>query len=148
MAKKSSLPWNLIKRSSGKLWEVCVGLEIHAQIISQTKLFSAAHVGSSLDRPNHNVSFFDAGLPGTLPSINNECVHQALRTGLALGCTVNNVSYFDRKHYFYCDMPLGFQVANPNPLYRSHCCCRSPNKKFQFCWAVLFSLNIPFLVVK
>ena len=78
--------------------------------MSLSKLFSPARISLSTDRPNHNVSFFDAGIPGTLPVINQECVMQALRTGISLSCDINEISFFDRKHYFYNDMPLGFQV--------------------------------------
>jgi len=91
-------------------YEVWVGLETHAQILSKTKLFSGAST-SFLAPPNTRAAFFDAALPGTLPRINMKCVEQAIRTGLALGGLVANECRFDRKHYFYCDMPLGYQVT-------------------------------------
>ncbi|OQR82810.1 aspartyl/glutamyl-tRNA(Asn/Gln) amidotransferase subunit B [Achlya hypogyna] len=94
-------------------WEVCIGLEIHAQIQSVAKLFSgssAASKGGSLV-PNSRVSFFDAALPGTLPVVNTACVQQALRTARALQSDVQLRSVFERKHYFYCDLPLGYQIT-------------------------------------
>ena len=87
-----------------------VGLEIHAQIKSGVKLFSRAP--SDFDRPpNSSVQLFDAAFPGTLPILNYACVEAALRTALALKCQINQVSYFDRKHYFYCDLPAGYQIT-------------------------------------
>ncbi|KAL0203781.1 hypothetical protein M9458_001799 [Cirrhinus mrigala] len=82
-----------------------VGLEIHAQIQSTSKLFSGSHV-RFLAPPNSLVSHFDASLPGTLPVLNRRCVEAAVLTGLALNCTINKKSLFDRKHYFYADMPV------------------------------------------
>lgn len=87
-----------------------VGLEIHAQIHSKSKLFSGSHVSFS-DPPNSLVSHFDASLPGTLPVLNRRCVEAAVLTGLALNCTINKKSLFDRKHYFYADMPAGYQIT-------------------------------------
>uniref|UniRef100_A0AAX7W235 Glutamyl-tRNA(Gln) amidotransferase subunit B, mitochondrial n=1 Tax=Astatotilapia calliptera TaxID=8154 RepID=A0AAX7W235_ASTCA len=87
-----------------------VGLEIHAQINSSTKLFSGAPVRFSAP-PNSLVSFFDASLPGTLPVLNKRCVEAAVMTGLALNCAVNRKSLFDRKHYFYADLPAGYQIT-------------------------------------
>ncbi|KAL2098191.1 hypothetical protein ACEWY4_007398 [Coilia grayii] len=87
-----------------------VGLEIHAQINSLSKLFSAAEV-RFLAPPNSLVSFFDASLPGTLPVLNKRCVEAAVMTGLALNCSINRKSLFDRKHYFYADMPAGYQIT-------------------------------------
>ncbi|XP_067353281.1 glutamyl-tRNA(Gln) amidotransferase subunit B, mitochondrial isoform X3 [Channa argus] len=87
-----------------------VGLEIHAQINSNTKLFSGSPVGFSAP-PNSLVSFFDASLPGTLPVLNRRCVEAAVITGLALNCTINKKSLFDRKHYFYADLPAGYQIT-------------------------------------
>lgn len=91
-------------------WEVVIGLEIHAQIISKSKLFSSASTkfGSN---PNENVSFVDAALPGVLPVINSFCVDQAIRTGLGLEAEINKVSFFDRKNYFYADLPQGYQIT-------------------------------------
>uniref|UniRef100_A0A3Q3IJ96 Glutamyl-tRNA(Gln) amidotransferase subunit B, mitochondrial n=1 Tax=Monopterus albus TaxID=43700 RepID=A0A3Q3IJ96_MONAL len=87
-----------------------VGLEIHAQINSNTKLFSSSPV-CFLAPPNSLVSFFDASLPGTLPVLNRRCVEAAVMTGLALDCTINRKSLFDRKHYFYADLPAGYQIT-------------------------------------
>nr|XP_020484565.1 glutamyl-tRNA(Gln) amidotransferase subunit B, mitochondrial [Labrus bergylta] len=87
-----------------------VGLEIHAQINSNTKLFSGSQVRFSAP-PNSLVSFFDASLPGTLPVLNKRCVEAAVMTGLALNCTINKKSVFDRKHYFYADLPAGYQIT-------------------------------------
>ncbi|RXN12302.1 glutamyl-tRNA(Gln) amidotransferase subunit mitochondrial [Labeo rohita] len=87
-----------------------VGLEIHAQIQSTSKLFSGSHV-RFLAPPNSLVSHFDASLPGTLPVLNRRCVEAAVLTGLALNCTINKKSLFDRKHYFYADMPAGYQIT-------------------------------------
>nr|XP_019956779.1 PREDICTED: glutamyl-tRNA(Gln) amidotransferase subunit B, mitochondrial [Paralichthys olivaceus] len=87
-----------------------VGLEIHAQINSNTKLFSGSHVRFSAP-PNSLVSFFDGSLPGTLPVLNRRCVEAAVMTGLALNCTINRKSLFDRKHYFYADLPAGYQIT-------------------------------------
>jgi aspartyl-tRNA(Asn)/glutamyl-tRNA(Gln) amidotransferase subunit B len=91
-------------------WEIVVGLEVHAQIISRSKLFS----GSATDfgaAPNSQVSFVDAAFPGMLPVINEECVAQAVRTGLGMGAHINLVSRFDRKNYFYADLPQGYQIS-------------------------------------
>ncbi|XP_040042466.2 glutamyl-tRNA(Gln) amidotransferase subunit B, mitochondrial [Gasterosteus aculeatus] len=87
-----------------------VGLEVHAQINSNTKLFSGSPVGFSAP-PNSLVSLFDASLPGTLPVLNKRCVEAAVMTGLALNCTINKKSLFDRKHYFYADLPAGYQIT-------------------------------------
>ncbi|CAH2301163.1 glutamyl-tRNA(Gln) amidotransferase subunit B, mitochondrial isoform X2 [Pelobates cultripes] len=91
-------------------WESVVGLEIHAQINSESKLFSSSRVQFAAP-PNSTVSFFDASLPGTLPVINRRCIEAAVMTGLALNCTVNKKSLFDRKHYFYADLPAGYQIT-------------------------------------
>ncbi|POM73363.1 Aspartyl/glutamyl-tRNA(Asn/Gln) amidotransferase, B subunit [Phytophthora palmivora] len=102
----------LLRGPSGKLWEVCIGLEVHAQVLSRSKLMSAAAAATVASaKPNRHVSFFDAALPGTLPVINRECVHQAIRLGLAVDATVHPRSLFERKHYFYCDLPLGYQLT-------------------------------------
>eukprot|EP00644_Phytophthora_capsici_P014301 jgi/Phyca11/99132/e_gw1.3.46.1 len=102
----------LLRGPSGKLWEVCIGLEVHAQVLSRSKLMSGAAASTSASaRPNRHVSLFDAALPGTLPVINRECVHQAIRTGLAVDATLHPRSLFERKHYFYCDLPLGYQLT-------------------------------------
>ncbi|KAH0616036.1 hypothetical protein JD844_026818 [Phrynosoma platyrhinos] len=91
-------------------WAAVVGLEIHAQICSNTKLFSGSQVQFAAP-PNSLVSFFDASLPGTLPVLNRRCVEAAAITGLALNCTINKKSLFDRKHYFYADLPAGYQIT-------------------------------------
>src|ERR1700733_9427687 len=91
-------------------WEVVCGLEIHAQVISQSKLFSGASATYG-GAPNAHVSFVDAGFPGMLPVINQECVAQAVRTGLGLRAQINLVSRFDRKNYFYADLPNGYQIS-------------------------------------
>ena len=91
-------------------WEVVVGLEVHAQVISKAKLFSgaSAEYGAA---PNTQVSFVDAAFPGMLPVLNQECVAQAVRTGLGIDAHVNLVSRFDRKNYFYADLPSGYQIS-------------------------------------
>ena len=91
-------------------WEVICGLEIHCQIISKSKMFSGAstHYGSD---PSENVSFIDAGMPGMLPTLNKECVHQAIKTGLGLNAVINKYSEFARKNYFYADLPQGYQIS-------------------------------------
>jgi len=91
-------------------WEVVVGLEVHAQVISKAKLFSgaSAEYGAA---PNTQVSFVDAAFPGMLPVLNQECVTQAVRTGLGIDAHINLVSRFDRKNYFYADLPSGYQIS-------------------------------------
>ncbi|MDR2781261.1 MAG: Asp-tRNA(Asn)/Glu-tRNA(Gln) amidotransferase subunit GatB [Holosporaceae bacterium] len=98
-----------IETSTGE-WEVVIGLEVHAQIISGSKLFSSSSTkfGTS---PNENVSFIDAALPGVLPVINSVCIDQAIKTGLGLNGSINLISYFDRKNYFYADLPSGYQIT-------------------------------------
>ncbi|WP_029006909.1 Asp-tRNA(Asn)/Glu-tRNA(Gln) amidotransferase subunit GatB [Azospirillum halopraeferens] len=91
-------------------WEVVIGLEVHAQIISKAKLFSGAATDFGSD-PNSQVSFVDAAFPGMLPVINAFCVEQAVRTGLGLKAEINLVSVFDRKNYFYADLPQGYQIS-------------------------------------
>ncbi|XP_067407998.1 glutamyl-tRNA(Gln) amidotransferase subunit B, mitochondrial isoform X3 [Emydura macquarii macquarii] len=91
-------------------WAAVVGLEIHAQISSNSKLFSSSQV-QFVAPPNSLVSFFDASLPGTLPVLNRRCVEAAVMTGLALNCSINKKSLFDRKHYFYADLPAGYQIT-------------------------------------
>ncbi|MCU0983318.1 MAG: Asp-tRNA(Asn)/Glu-tRNA(Gln) amidotransferase subunit GatB [Acetobacteraceae bacterium] len=91
-------------------WEVVVGLEVHAQVISQAKLFSGAATEFGAE-PNTQVSFVDAAFPGMLPVINRECVAQAVRTGLGLNAQINLESRFDRKNYFYADLPAGYQIS-------------------------------------
>ena len=91
-------------------WEVVIGLEVHAQVVSRSKLFSGASTAFGAE-PNSQVSLVDAAMPGMLPVINRECVDQAVRTGLALEAQVNEVSVFDRKNYFYADLPQGYQIS-------------------------------------
>jgi aspartyl-tRNA(Asn)/glutamyl-tRNA(Gln) amidotransferase subunit B len=98
-----------IEGSTGA-WEVVVGLEVHAQVISNAKLFSGAATAFGAE-PNSQVSFVDAAFPGMLPVINAECVAQAVRTGLGLNAHINMVSRFDRKNYFYADLPSGYQIS-------------------------------------
>ena len=99
----------LIEGSTGP-WEVVIGLEVHAQVISNAKLFSGASTTFGAE-PNTQVSFVDAAFPGMLPVINRECVAQAVRTGLGLNAHINVVSRFDRKNYFYADLPAGYQIS-------------------------------------
>lgn len=91
-------------------WEIVVGLEVHAQVISHSKLFSGASTTFGGD-PNTQVSLVDAAFPGMLPVINHECVAQAIRTGLGLNAQINLFSRFDRKNYFYADLPQGYQIS-------------------------------------
>ncbi len=98
-----------IKGETGD-WEVVMGLEVHAQINSKSKLFSGAPVLFGAEE-NQNVSFVDAGMPGMLPVINERCIEQAVRTGLGLNAEIHLVSVFDRKNYFYADLPQGYQIS-------------------------------------
>ena len=100
---------NLIKGETGD-WEVVIGIEVHAQIISNSKLFSSASTQFGGEH-NSQVSFVDAGMPGMLPVINWVCVEQAIKTGLGLNAKINNYSIFDRKNYFYPDLPQGYQIS-------------------------------------
>jgi aspartyl-tRNA(Asn)/glutamyl-tRNA(Gln) amidotransferase subunit B len=99
----------LIKGATGD-WEVVIGLEVHAQVTSQAKLFSGASTAFG-GEPNSHVSLVDAAMPGMLPVINDECVKQAIRTGLGLKAQINLKSVFDRKNYFYPDLPQGYQIS-------------------------------------
>jgi aspartyl-tRNA(Asn)/glutamyl-tRNA(Gln) amidotransferase subunit B len=99
----------LIKGASGD-WEIVIGMEVHAQVTSHAKLFSGASTAFG-GRPNSHVSLVDAAMPGMLPVINEECVRQAIRTGLGLNARVNLKSVFDRKNYFYPDLPQGYQIS-------------------------------------
>jgi aspartyl-tRNA(Asn)/glutamyl-tRNA(Gln) amidotransferase subunit B len=98
-----------IKGATGD-WEVVIGMEVHAQVTSQSKLFSGASTAFG-GEPNSHVSLVDAAMPGMLPVINEECVRQAVRTGLGLKAQVNLKSVFDRKNYFYPDLPQGYQIS-------------------------------------
>ncbi|WP_099866155.1 Asp-tRNA(Asn)/Glu-tRNA(Gln) amidotransferase subunit GatB [Pararhizobium haloflavum] len=91
-------------------WEIVIGLEVHAQVTSKSKLFSGASTEFG-KAPNANVSLVDAAMPGMLPVINEECVKQAVRTGLGLKAQINKRSIFDRKNYFYPDLPQGYQIS-------------------------------------
>ncbi|CAM5768656.1 Asp-tRNA(Asn)/Glu-tRNA(Gln) amidotransferase subunit GatB [Bosea minatitlanensis] len=102
-------PKKLIKGATGD-WEVVIGMEIHAQVTSNAKLFSGASTGFGAE-PNAHVSLVDAAMPGMLPVINAECVRQAVRTGLGLNAQINRRSVFDRKNYFYPDLPQGYQIS-------------------------------------
>ncbi len=99
----------LIQGADGD-WEVVVGLEVHAQIISEAKLFSGAATAFGAG-PNTQVSLVDAGMPGMLPVINGYCVDQAVKTGLGLKAKINKHSVFERKNYFYADLPQGYQIS-------------------------------------
>jgi aspartyl-tRNA(Asn)/glutamyl-tRNA(Gln) amidotransferase subunit B len=99
----------LIKGTTGD-WEMVIGLEVHAQVISNSKLFSGAPTEFG-GEPNSHVSLVDAAMPGMLPVINEECVRQAVRTGLGLEAQINRRSTFDRKNYFYPDSPQGYQIS-------------------------------------
>ncbi|WP_027547176.1 Asp-tRNA(Asn)/Glu-tRNA(Gln) amidotransferase subunit GatB [Bradyrhizobium sp. WSM2254] len=102
-------PHKLLKGSTGD-WEMVIGMEIHAQVTSNSKLFSGASTTFG-GEPNSHVSLVDAAMPGMLPVINEECVRQAVRTGLGLNAKINLRSVFDRKNYFYPDSPQGYQIS-------------------------------------
>ncbi len=102
-------PKRLIPGATGD-WEVIIGMEVHAQVSSEAKLFSGASTAFG-SAPNDNVSLVDAAMPGMLPVINEECVRQAIRTGLGLKAQINKRSIFDRKNYFYPDLPQGYQIS-------------------------------------
>ena len=99
----------LIEGRTGS-WEVVIGMEVHAQAVSESKLFSGASTAFG-GEPNAQVSLVDAAMPGMLPVINEYCVEQAVRTGLGLDAEINLVSVFDRKNYFYPDLPQGYQIS-------------------------------------
>src|ERR1700732_1938242 len=98
----------LIKGATGD-WEVVIGMEVHAQVNANAKLFSGAATKVAAG-PNSCVAPFDAAMPGMLPVINDWCVFQAVRTGLGLNAKINPRSVFDRKNYFYPDLPQGYQI--------------------------------------
>ncbi|MGQ0457456.1 MAG: Asp-tRNA(Asn)/Glu-tRNA(Gln) amidotransferase subunit GatB [Hyphomicrobium sp.] len=102
-------PSNLIPGATGD-WELIIGLEVHAQVASNAKLFSGSSTAYGAE-PNSHVSLVDAAMPGMLPVINRECVAQAVRTGLGLKAAINLKSVFDRKNYFYPDLPQGYQIS-------------------------------------
>ncbi len=100
---------DIIQGATGD-WEVVIGLEVHAQVSSTAKLFSGAPTAFGA-APNTQVSLVDAAMPGMLPVINGFCVEQAVRTGLGLKAEINLRSVFDRKNYFYPDLPQGYQIS-------------------------------------
>jgi aspartyl-tRNA(Asn)/glutamyl-tRNA(Gln) amidotransferase subunit B len=108
-AKRVADKKDWIKGATGD-WEIIIGLEVHAQVLSKAKLFSGASAEFGGD-PNDHVSTVDAAMPGMLPVINKFCVEQAVRTGLGLKAAINNYSVFDRKNYFYPDLPQGYQIS-------------------------------------
>src|SRR4249920_2581082 len=107
-----NVPYNgskLIRGATGD-WEMVIGMEVHAQVTSRSKLFSGASTAFG-GEPNSQVSLVDAAMPGMLPVINEECIRQAVRTGLGLNARINLRSVFDRKNYFYPDLPQGYQIS-------------------------------------
>ena len=108
--------FNYFIEGDNGMWEVIIGLEVHAQVISNSKLFS----GSSTKfggNPNTQVSLVDSAFPGMLPVINKYCIEQAVKTGLGLNAKINLYSVFDRKNYFYADLPQGYQISQyKNPI--------------------------------
>ncbi|MDQ3557702.1 MAG: Asp-tRNA(Asn)/Glu-tRNA(Gln) amidotransferase GatCAB subunit B, partial [Pseudomonadota bacterium] len=106
---RNTNPKNLIPGATGD-WEIVIGLEVHAQVASEAKLFSGASTAFGGD-PNDHVSVVDAAMPGMLPVVNEECVRQAVRTGLGLKARIINRSVFARKNYFYPDLPQGYQIS-------------------------------------
>ena len=99
----------LIERNDN-IYEVVIGLEVHAQVTSNSKLFSSSSTKFGAE-PNTQVSLVDAAFPGMLPVINEFCVKQAIKTGIGLRAKINNKSVFDRKNYFYADLPQGYQIS-------------------------------------
>ena len=91
-------------------WELVLGLEVHAQISANSKLFSGASTDWGAD-PNCQVDLVDSGMPGALPVINKHCIDQAILTGISLNAEINKKSIFDRKNYFYPDLPQGYQIS-------------------------------------
>jgi len=115
MVEGMSVQPKLLKGQTGD-WEIVIGMEVHAQVLSNSKLFSGASTAFGAE-PNSQVSFVDAGMPGMLPVINKKCVEQAVRTGLGLKAEINRTSIFDRKNYFYPDLPTGYQISQyQNPI--------------------------------
>ncbi len=102
----------IIQGTTGN-WEVIIGLEVHAQVTSNTKLFSGSATAFGAEQ-NTQVSFIDAAMPGMLPVLNEKCVEQAVKTGLGIGGRINQTSMFDRKNYFYADLPQGYQISQFN----------------------------------
>ena len=108
-AKRVAEKKDWIKGATGD-WEIVLGLEVHAQVLAKSKLFSGASAEFG-GEPNDHVSLVDAAMPGMLPVINEFCVEQAVRTGLGLKAQINQRSVFDRKNYFYPDLPQGYQIS-------------------------------------
>src|SRR5689334_23514967 len=106
---RTARPDQLVRGDKGD-WEIVIGLEVHAQVTSRAKLFSGASAAYG-GAPNAHVSLVDAAMPGMLPVINKFCVEQAVRTGLGLNAQINTKSRFDRKNYFYPDLPQGYQIS-------------------------------------
>ena len=105
----------LIKRNTNE-YEVVIGLEVHAQVLSESKLFSTSPTTFGSE-PNTQVSLVDAAFPGMLPVINEFCIKQAIKTGIGLNAKINKKSIFDRKNYFYADLPQGYQISQyKNPI--------------------------------
>ena len=100
---------NLVQGQQGA-WEVIIGLEVHAQVIANSKLFSGAATAFGAEA-NEQVSLVDAAMPGMLPVINKRAIEQAVKTGLGIKAEIKNVSVFDRKNYFYPDLPQGYQIS-------------------------------------
>lgn len=110
VVSKRNKSGTILRISQKGEWESVIGLEVHAQVNAASKMFSSAP--TTYNSPvNSNVSYFDASIPGTLPVLNRRCVEAGVLTSLALGCNLNHVSYFDRKHYFYADLPAGYQIT-------------------------------------
>ncbi|MGE0776024.1 MAG: Asp-tRNA(Asn)/Glu-tRNA(Gln) amidotransferase subunit GatB [Sphingomonadaceae bacterium] len=117
-----------IKGATGD-WEVVIGLEVHAQVTSNAKLFSGASTKFGSE-PNANVSLIDAAMPGMLPVPNRECIRQAVRTGMAIDAEINKWSRFDRKNYFYADLPQGYQISQLyHPLVGEGALMLDPDEK-------------------
>ena len=111
---------NLISGQTGE-WEVVIGMEVHAQVTSEAKLFSGASAKFGAG-PNQHVSLIDAAMPGMLPVLNEVCVRQAVKTGLGLKAKINHISVFDRKNYFYADLPQGYQISQyKHPIVGEGC---------------------------
>ena len=111
---KEKFDYNI--KGSKANYEVIIGLEVHAQVLSNSKLFSGSSTKFGAE-PNNQVSLIDSAFPGMLPVINEECIKQAVRTGLGLNAQINNYSVFDRKNYFYADLPQGYQISQyKNPI--------------------------------
>ena len=109
MSKEKNIKPGQIQ-GKNNLWEMVIGLEIHAQVSSDSKLFSGASTEFGKEA-NDNVSLIDAAMPGMLPVINEHCIKQAIKSGHALNAKINKFSVFDRKNYFYADLPQGYQIS-------------------------------------